>query len=147
MVADEAVQGPDDVVLLAKHKAATAVSVKPAKLGGLQQALNVLDQVHAEGMQATIGGMLESGLGRHVLAALAPLPMFTLVGDLSPARRWLLDDPFNDISMQDGRILAPSEPGIAGEPVMALLDRYTVRFAIVNADAAVASHDETSSQY
>ena len=78
-------------------------------------------------MHAIIGGMLESGLGRHVLAALAPLPAFTLTGDLSPASRWLEDDPFQDISMRNGMIPAPTQPGIAGEPVANLLDRYTVR--------------------
>ena len=109
---------------------------KPAVL---LATLDVLDQVHAAGMHATIGGMLESGLGRHVLAALAPLPAFTLVGDLSPAGRWLADDPFPDITMRSGMIAAPSRLGIAGEPFANRLERYTVRRATVTAATALAA--------
>ena len=123
----------------AADRAATAIAVKPSKLGGIQAALDVLDQVHAAGMHATIGGMLESGLGRHVLAALAPLPAFTLVGDLSPAGRWLADDPFPDITMRSGMIAAPSRLGIAGEPFANRLERYTVRRATVTAATALAA--------
>ena len=139
VAADEAVQSPADVDALAANQAATAIAVKPSKLGGIQAALDVLDQVHAAGMHATIGGMLESGLGRHVLAALAPLPAFTLVGDLSPAGRWLADDPFPDITMRSGMIAAPSHLGIAGEPFANRLERYTVRRATVTATTALAA--------
>jgi O-succinylbenzoate synthase len=139
VAADEAVQVPQDVDDLAAARAATAVAVKPSKLGGLRVALDILDRVQIAGMQASIGGMLESGLGRHVMAALAPLPAFTLVGDLSPAKRWLTDDPFPDIAMRSGRVEAPSQPGIAGEPIETLLDRYTVRRVVVGANVAVAA--------
>jgi len=132
IVADEAVQTPADVDRLAEDKAATAVAIKPSKLGGIQAALDVLDRVHLAGMHASIGGMLESGLGRHVLAALAPLPAFSLIGDLSPAGRWLSDDPFRDITMRRGRIIAPSRAGIAGEPFKARLERYTHRSVMVS---------------
>ncbi len=134
VAADEAVQSPLDVDMLAADRAATAVVVKPSKLGGLRVALQVLDRIQVAGMHAIIGGMLESGLGRHVLAALAPLPAFTLTGDLSPACRWLEDDPFQDISMRDGMIAAPTRPGIAGEPFANRLDRYTVRQVTVVAN-------------
>lgn len=139
VAADEAVHGPADVDALAADKAATAIAIKPSKLGGIQRALDVLDHVHLAGMHATIGGMLESGLGRHVLAALAPLPAFTLIGDLSPAGRWLDDDPFRDITMRSGMIAAPSRPGIAGEPFANRLERYTVRHATVTATAALSA--------
>jgi len=137
VIADEAVGGPADVDLLANDRAATAVAVKPGKLGGLQTTLDVLDRVQVAGMHASIGGMLESGLGRHVLAALAPLPAFSVAGDLSPANRWLADDPFYDIRMTKGQVLAPSRPGIAGEPMKNRLKRYTVRQAVVTAEAAL----------
>jgi O-succinylbenzoate synthase len=133
VAADEAVQSPRDVDTLVAGRAATAVVVKPSKLGGLHKALDVLDRIQVAGMHAIIGGMLESGLGRHVLAALAPLPAFTLTGDLSPAGRWLDGDPFHDIFMRDGMIAAPTQPGIAGEPSASLLDRYTVSDATIDA--------------
>ncbi len=139
VAADEAVQSTADLRLLATDHAATAVAVKPSKLGGLQTALDLLDQIELHDMDASVGGMLESGLGRHLLAALAPLPIFTLTGDLSPASRWLSDDPFRDITLRNGQIAAPSRPGIAGEPFKNRLERYTVRSAVVSASAALAA--------
>jgi len=139
IVADEAVSFVGDVTALTADKAATAVAIKPGKLGGLRASLAVLDEVAVAGMHASIGGMLESGLGRHVLAALAPLPVFTLTGDLSPAGRWLSDDVFRDISMKKGQVAAPSRPGIAGEAIKTRLAKYTVRHAIVSAKAALAA--------
>ena len=131
VVADEAVGSGDDVAALAFAGAATAVSVKPPRLGGVGAALEVIGQAGRLGLAAAIGGMLESGLGRHVLAALAPLPQFSVVGDLSPARRWLAADPFPDIALRRGRIAAPKRIGIAGDPDLAVLERHTVRAAIV----------------
>lgn len=137
IVADEAVASAADVDSLATDRAATAIAIKPSKLGGIRTALTLLDHVTAAGMHASIGGMLESGLGRHLLAAMAPLPAFTLTGDLSPAKRWLADDVFRDISMKRGMIAAPNRPGIAGEPFKNRLAKYTVRHAIVEASAAL----------
>lgn len=137
IVADEAVTNAVDVDALAADRAATAIAIKPGKLGGIRTALEVLDHVTVAGMHASIGGMLESGLGRHVLAALAPLPAFTLTGDLSPAKRWLVDDVFRDISMKRGQIAAPSRPGIAGDPIKSRLAKYTVRHAVVSASSAL----------
>ena len=123
--------GPGDVDALAADNAATAVAIKPPKLGGLGVALATLDQARDTGLAASLGGMLECGLGRHLLAAVAPSPIFTVIGDLSPARRWLADDPFPDIAMIDGRIQAPATVGIAGEPDADKLAHYTVRSAVV----------------
>lgn len=139
VAADESIGGPDDIDTLAADRAATAAVVKPSKLGGIRVALELLDRVERAGMHASIGGMLETGLGRHVLAALAPLPVFTLTGDLSPARRWLAEDPFRDIAMRHGMILAPSRAGIAGEPMTNRLERYTIRRALVVAKTALSA--------
>lgn len=136
VAADEAVRSADDLEALAQDGAATAIVVKPSKLGGIGPALRLVDRAAACGLQASLGGMLETGLGRHVLAALAPLASFTLAGDLSPAGQWLLDDPFRDVTMRRGSVPAPSRPGIAGEPMMNRLERYTVRRALVVARAA-----------
>lgn len=145
VAADEAITSLDDVDTLAQAGAATAVVVKPSKLGGIGHALQLLDRVAEIGLRATIGGMLETGLGRHVLAAMAALPVFTIVGDLSPARRWLADDPFRDIVMRNGVIEVPTRRGIAGAPVGDRLDRYTIRKALVTADAALEAARSTPS--
>ena len=131
IVADEAVNTVDDLWAVARDQAATAVSIKPPRVGGLRRALALVDAATSAGMQCTVGGMLESGLGRHMLAALAPLDPFTITGDLSPARRWLAVDPFPDVVMTAGVVSAPDVLGIAGDPDMELLERHTVEQATV----------------
>lgn len=131
VIADEAIAGPADMWALAQDQAATAVAIKPPRLGGLATTLQLLDEIQLAGMGATIGGMIESGLGRHVLGALAPLAGFTITGDLSPAGRWIAEDPFADVSLVAGQIGAPSTIGIAGDPDVDLLDRFTVDQQVV----------------
>jgi O-succinylbenzoate synthase len=126
VVADEAATDLAAVTRLVEIGACTAVSIKPPRLGGLQATMRVYRWCAESGVALTAGGMLESGLGRRALAAVASLPGFTITGDVSPARRWLAEDPWPDLDMAHGRIAVPVEPGIAPPPDRALLDRLTL---------------------
>ena len=126
VIADEAVTGASSVEGLVADRAALGIVVKPPKLGGLTAALATLDQAARHSLAASLGGVLESALGRHVLAAMAPLPAFTITGDLSPAGQWLADDPFPDLVLRNGCVAAPSHVGIAPDPDRELLARHTV---------------------
>jgi O-succinylbenzoate synthase len=126
VVADEAVTTIGDAATLADRGAITGVSIKPGRVGGLEAAVGIHDLCRDRGLAATAGGMLETGLGRHALAALAALPGFDLTGDLSPARRWLAADPWPDLTMTDGTIAVPTGPGVAPAPDPDLLERHTV---------------------
>lgn len=126
VVADEAVTTIADAEALADRGALTGISIKPARVGGLLTARTLHDRCQVWGLSATAGGMLETGLGRHALAALAALPGFDLTGDLSPAGRWLAADPWPDLTMADGTIVVPDGPGIAPDPDPDLLAHHTV---------------------
>ncbi|MEZ5375648.1 MAG: enolase C-terminal domain-like protein [Acidimicrobiales bacterium] len=132
VLADEAAIDRATIIELVDEAAATGVVIKPGRLGGLDPAIAVHDWCHANGVGVAAGGMLESGLGRYALAALASLPGFTITGDLSPARRWLADDPFADIEMVDGAISVPTTAGVAPPPDRELLDRFTLDRATFN---------------
>lgn len=126
VVADEAVGSVADAVELERRRALTGVSIKPARVGGLHAAVALHDRCLDLGLAATAGGMLECGLGRHALAALAGLPGFTLTGDLSPAGRWLAADPWPDLELVDGRLAIPAGPGVAPPPDPEVLAAHTV---------------------
>jgi len=126
VVQDESVGTLEDALRLHAAGALGGVSIKAPRLGSLGGAKAMHDWCLEAGVVMTAGGMLESGLGRHALAALAALPGFDLVGDVSPARRWLAADPWPDLTMQDGHVLVPAEPGIAPRPDIELLDHYTL---------------------
>ena len=105
-----------------------AVVIKPGRLGGLEAARRVHDDCMAAGVAAIAGGMLETGLGRAALLALAALPGFTLTGDCSASERYFgpdgdLTEPF---VLVDGRIRVPDGAGLGVEPRPEQLARYTI---------------------
>ncbi len=126
VVADEAVASVGDAITLADRGALSGVSIKPARVGGLTEARRLHDLCVERGLAATAGGMLETGLGRHALAALAALPGFDLTGDLSPAGRWLAADAWPDLQLIDGEIVVPTGAGVAPPPDRRLLDATTI---------------------
>ncbi len=135
VLADEAAVSEAQVATVLQLGSADGVVVKPSRLGGLQTARRVIDAARSGRHHVSVGGMVESALGRHGLAAVAALDGVTVTGDLSPARRWLADDPWPDVEtvMVDGRLHAvvPTGPGVAPPPDLDKLDRYTVdRFSV-----------------
>ena len=126
VVGDEAVPSLDAAKHVADRGGLTGISIKPGRVGGLISARLLHDLCVQRGLAATAGGMIEAGLGRHALAALAALPGFTLTGDLSPAGRWLAADPWPDLDRVDGSITVPTSPGVSPPPDQAVLDRFTL---------------------
>ncbi len=126
VLADESIETADDADELADRGALTGVVIKPPKLGGIAAALDLLDWAAEQGLAAAAGGMLECGLGRHALAAVAGVDGFSVTGDVSPARRWLAVDPWPDLEMDGGWITVPTGPGVAPPPDLGVLDEHTV---------------------
>jgi O-succinylbenzoate synthase len=90
------------------------VSVKPGRLGGLGAARLVHDACVGARVPALAGGMLETGIGRAALLALAALPGFAEPGDCSASERYFgpdgdLTEPF---VLDDGRLRVPDGPGL-----------------------------------
>ncbi|MBK9298833.1 MAG: hypothetical protein IPN02_18790 [Candidatus Microthrix sp.] len=66
--------------------------VKAARLGGPTPARRLLDWCHDEGLDAYIGGMLSSGIGRAADRALAGLAAANRVGDIGGDDRYFTED-------------------------------------------------------
>ncbi len=127
VLADEPIDSVEDAEDIFEQGALSGIVVKPPKVGGIGEAIDLVDWATEIGLPLAAGGMLECGLGRHALAAMAAVDGFTITGDLSPARRWLAEDPWPDLAMNDGWIDVPSEPGVAPPPDQDLLDRFTTQ--------------------
>lgn len=121
--ADEAIRTPAQ---LAERDFYSGLVVKPGPSGGLALTSLLITSATNMGWTLSVGGMLESSLGRHALAALAATEPFSVTGDLSPARRWLLHDPWPDLEMSDGQIAIPDQPGVAPHPDAELLERFSL---------------------
>ena len=131
VVWDESVRSRGDAERLHGAGLLDGVSVKPGPLGGIAVAAELIAWAARREVRVMVGGLLESGLGRHALAALAALAGVNLVGDLSPAGRWLADDPWPDLAMRGGRIRVPTTPGVAPPPDPDRLDAVTTRRALI----------------
>ena len=106
--------------------ACRVVSIKAGLVGGLDEARRALDTCRAAGADARAGGMLETGVGRAALVALASLPGFTVPGDLSASSRYFADDLTEPFELEAGRIAVPTGPGLGVSPRPEMLSRCTI---------------------
>lgn len=125
---DESLHSPASVVDAVERRACSVVCVKPARLGGIGSALEVIAWCAERGVPWWIGGMFESGYARganRALSALSDPSGLTggsLPGDLAPTSAYLARDlvPQVDGSIDaasgDLHIPLPGGPGI-GPPV------------------------------
>lgn len=115
--------------------ACSVVCVKPARLGGLGAALDVIGLCAESGVPMWMGGMYESGYARGVNATLAALPGLAWPGDLSPAEGYLGVDlvPRRILRRDDtDRSLVvdlPTGPGLGPAPDRRLMEQLVRRRA------------------
>jgi o-succinylbenzoate synthase len=112
--------------VIARH-ACDAISIKVGRLG-ITEAKRAHDACVLASVDALPGGMLETGIGRAALLAVAALPGFTLAGDVSASARYFgtdgdLTEPF---VLEDGRLRVPTGPGLGVEPIPERLARCTI---------------------
>jgi O-succinylbenzoate synthase len=108
--------------------ACRTINIKPGRLGGHAQSIEVHDLAARHGIPVWHGGMLESGIGRAHNIHLSTLPNFTLPGDVAASRRYYapdLIDPEIDVA-PDGTIAVPAGPGIGVNVVSDRVERATV---------------------
>ena len=110
-------------------KACQIINIKPGRVGGHQQSIELHDLCAANGIPVWHGGMLESGIGRAHNIHLASLPNFTLPGDIAASKRYYQPDliePAIEIGA-DGTIPVPTGPGIGVNIVRDRIDQATLR--------------------
>lgn len=119
---DESILTTADLETALSAGAVDAVNVKPSRLGGLGAAVGVLERCRAEGIDAWVGGMLESGIGRAAALALATHPGCTLAPDLSASHRYFERDVTEPFVLSDGMLSVPPTPGAGRIPSPESLD-------------------------
>jgi O-succinylbenzoate synthase len=132
----------DESILSTRHArqaleigACRVINIKPARVGGLSEAVAIHDLCWAQEIPVWCGGMLETGIGRAANLALASLPGFTLPGDISATERYYHQDiaqpPF---VLEEGTIRVPKRSGLGVEVVQDVLDKVTVRSKLLQPD-------------
>lgn len=129
---DEAITSATSAAAAVAAGACSVVNVKAGRVGGYLEAVRVHDTCRSLGVPVWCGGMIETGLGRSANLALAALPGFTVVGDVSPSDRWFEEDLTPPVVMDpDGTIAVPTGPGIGVAPLPDVLARRTLDVELV----------------
>jgi O-succinylbenzoate synthase len=109
------------------------VCIKPARLGGLGEALDAVAWCTGHGVPWWIGGMFESGVGRRVTTAVAALAGPSLPGDLAPPATYLANDVVGpealrmDPSTGVCTVVVDEGPGTGPAPDEAAIEIHRVR--------------------
>jgi muconate cycloisomerase len=113
IMADEAVQGPEDAFELARLAAADVISLKMAKAGGLFRLLQTAAVAEAAGIGLYGGTMLEGSIGTAATAhALAALPSLGWGTELFSPLLLKEDIVVDGLTFEAGHLLVPDEPGL-----------------------------------
>jgi len=100
---DEDIESYGNLVSFSKQM--DEVNIKPGRVGGLYNTLKMIDYCNLHGLDAWIGGMFETGIGRAQNLQVARLLPDAKAHDLSPSNRYFIKDVLlNPISMVNGYI-------------------------------------------
>lgn len=106
VIADESCLVARDVPRLAG--ACDAINIKLAKCGSLREAIRLVHTARAHNLRVMAGCMIETSLGISAIAQLAPL---LDTADFDGAAL-LADDPFQGVTIDDGRVTLTDAPGL-----------------------------------
>ena len=111
---DESVISPRHARYAIEMEACRIINIKPGRVGGLSQGVEIHAMCQQVGMPVWCGGMLETGIGRASNLAIASLPGFSLPGDISASDRYYTRDVTQErfTLNADSTISVPSGPGL-----------------------------------
>ena len=125
---DESIVSPDHARWALESDACGVINIKPSRIGGLADSVDIHDMCQAAGIPVWHGGMLETGIGRATSVSLASLPNFTLPGDISANDRYfhrdIVTNPFTLNS--NSTLTVPDGPGHGAQVDEAFLEEVTV---------------------
>jgi L-alanine-DL-glutamate epimerase-like enolase superfamily enzyme len=115
--ADESAGTVQDVFRIAQMRAASSVSLKVLKLGGLDNVRTAAGICQAAGirtrMGAHVGSRLLAAAALHLAAATPAIAEPCELGEFARLR----DDPFEGLEVEAGNLYVPQAPGLGVSPV------------------------------
>jgi len=125
---DESIISPRHARYALEMEACRIINIKPGRVGGLSQGLEIHDICRVQDVPVWCGGMLETGVGRASNLAIASLPGFTLPGDISASNRYFTRDiTYEHFTLNpDSTIDVPDRPGLGVTIDKEALQEYTL---------------------
>jgi L-alanine-DL-glutamate epimerase-like enolase superfamily enzyme len=123
LMADEALFTPASALRLAKEDACPYFNVKLSKSGGIRHALEVAAIADAAGIKCMVGCMLESRLGLGAAVHFARAAGCVEFYDLDMCFEHTEELIDGGLSVKNGMISIPDEPGIGARPKPEVVER------------------------
>lgn len=124
---DESIKSLQDLVVGWILGSLEVVNVKPSRVGGVIAAKEILDVAPKLGIGAWIGGMLETGIGRAFLVALASHAAVNYPNDISASDRYweedIVEPPWTLTAR--GTIEVPNRPGLGVEVLVDSIEKMS----------------------
>lgn len=127
LCADESAESLNALDQLIKHRAARIINIKVQRVGGLSEAMLMLQTARGAGLQCWVGTMPELGIASAQALHLAMHDGFTFPTDVEASARWYVDDvvePAIEID-KSGFINVPHGAGTGFKVSREKVARYT----------------------
>ncbi len=111
---DESVISPRHARYAIEMEACRIINIKPGRVGGLSQGLEIHEMCRKIDMPVWCGGMLETNIGRASNLGISSLPGFSLPGDISASARYYQQDvTLETFTLNpNSTITVPTGPGL-----------------------------------
>jgi O-succinylbenzoate synthase len=127
---DESIKNADDLRLALELRACRILNLKPARVSGYTESLEIYKICVERKLPLWIGGLLETGVGRASNLAFASLPGVNMPCDISATDRYYNPDvtepPF--VLGANSTITVPKAPGIGVDVQIDRLKQAEARF-------------------
>ncbi len=124
---DESITSYHTAVAAIELGSCKIINIKPGRVGGIKESLKIHEVVGKQNLGVWIGGMLETGIGRAYLVALATLPHVNYPNDISASNRyWSEDIVVPEFKLNnDGTINVPEKPGLGVDIDLDAVEKVT----------------------
>ncbi|MFB8537180.1 o-succinylbenzoate synthase [Enterococcus thailandicus] len=113
---DENIRTLEDVKTAYTLGSCQGINLKIPRVGGVTEALRIVDFCQTHQLLVWLGGMFESGIGRALNLQFASQNIFTFPGDISAADRYYTADIIKKpAKMERGNIVVPQGVGLGVE--------------------------------
>jgi O-succinylbenzoate synthase len=131
---DESVKSANDLLLAMQVGAIKILNLKPARVGGFSESLEIYRICVENELPLWIGGMLETGIGRAANVSFASLPGVTLPCDISATDRYFDPDITEPAFVlgENSTLAVPDGTGIGVEVQRDRLEAAKDRWEAVN---------------
>lgn len=124
---DESITSPDRARKAFEIGAGEIINIKPGRVAGFTNSMEIAKITRENGGHVWIGGMLETGIGRAYNVAIASSVLIDYPGDTSPNEKYFERDLVrNPFTMSNGIIKPNQGPGIGVDVDLEYLKKVSV---------------------